>query len=51
MRDNMESRRRQFDTDKLEEWDQVHTIATLLKEGKAKIINQNGGKCTVLKKS
>ena len=47
----MESRRRKFDPDKLEEWDQVHMIATLLEEGKAKIINQNGGKFTVLKKS
>ena len=45
-----EERVRQLGANNLYEWDKIHNLSILIKQGKAKIVRSNGAPHTVIKK-
>ncbi len=45
-----EERVRQLGASNLYEWDKIHNLSILIKQGKAKIVRSNGAPHTVIKK-
>ena len=46
-----EERVRQLGVNNLHEWDKIHNLSILIKQGKAKIVRDNGAPHTVIKEN